>query len=195
MNRSTRTLIAITLWLLAGFIGVNNIVLSAGLGEWLLPLILFTIGLVLTLYPEGPAALETHETDLLPAPAAHAPLPAPAVEKPAHTTVVEHQPAPAPAPPPPPPPPAPAARSGPDDLTVIEGIGPKMSAALIAAGIDTYEKLASTSEDDLREAIRAQGMRFAPSIPTWAAQAAYAARGDFDGLSAYQSSLGAGRGN
>jgi predicted flap endonuclease-1-like 5' DNA nuclease len=177
------------LWLLAGFIGANNIVLAAGLAEWLLPLILFTIGLVLALYPEGQAALEAHESEMLPAPAAHAPLPAPAAEKP----VSAPKPSPSPAPPPAPPPPAAAAKTGPDDLTVIEGIGPKMSAALIAAGIDSYGKLASTSEDDLREAIKAQGMRFAPSVPTWAEQAAYAARGDWDGLTAFKSTLSARR--
>jgi predicted flap endonuclease-1-like 5' DNA nuclease len=87
----------------------------------------------------------------------------------------------------------PAAPVKPDDLTVIEGIGPKMSAALAAAGIDTYAKLAAASEDMIREAISAAGMRFAPSLVTWAEQAAYAAKGDWDGLKTFTDSLTAGR--
>jgi hypothetical protein len=80
-----------------------------------------------------------------------------------------------------------------DDLTRIEGIGPKMADALAAAGIDSYDKLASASEDQLRAAIKAAGLRFAPSLPTWPQQAAYAARGDWEGLNAYQETLVAGR--
>jgi predicted flap endonuclease-1-like 5' DNA nuclease len=80
-----------------------------------------------------------------------------------------------------------------DDLTLIEGIGPKMSAALISANISTFAKLAEATEEQLRSAISAAGMRFSPSLPTWSQQATYAARGDFDGLRAYQQTLTAGR--
>jgi large subunit ribosomal protein L27 len=82
-----------------------------------------------------------------------------------------------------------------DDLTVIEGIGPKMAAALIAAGIDTFAKLADASEDDLRAAIQQAGMNFAPSIPTWSKQAQYLVDGNMDGFKAYIDSLTAGREN
>ncbi len=81
----------------------------------------------------------------------------------------------------------------PDDLTAIDGIGPKMSAALIEYGITTYERLAGMSQDEIRAAIKAAGMRFAPSVPSWAQQAGYLAKGDMDGLAAYQSTLVAGR--
>lgn len=81
----------------------------------------------------------------------------------------------------------------PDDLTRIEGIGKKMSAALIAAGLDTFGKVAAASEDDLRAAIDAAGMRFSPSLVTWAKQASFAAQDDWDGLQAYQDTLTAGR--
>jgi predicted flap endonuclease-1-like 5' DNA nuclease len=81
----------------------------------------------------------------------------------------------------------------PDDLTVIEGIGMKMAAALKAAGIDTFSRLSTTSEQDLRSAIAAAGMRFAPSIPTWPQQAGYALRGDWDGLKSYQATFKSGR--
>lgn len=80
-----------------------------------------------------------------------------------------------------------------DDLTRIEGIGPKMSAALQAAGIDTFARLAEADEPTLRAAIEAAGMNFSPSLPTWPAQAAFAARGDWEGLAAFQEQLTAGR--
>jgi large subunit ribosomal protein L27 len=82
---------------------------------------------------------------------------------------------------------------GGDDLIIIEGIGPKMAAALVAAGIDTFAKLADSSEETIKAAIEQGGLRFAPSIPTWAKQAKFAADGDMDGLKAYQDTLTGGR--
>jgi len=76
-----------------------------------------------------------------------------------------------------------------DDLTKIEGIGPKMATALQNAGITTFAQLAEANEDQLRVAIENAGMKFAPSIPTWAKQAKFAADGDWNGLEAYQSIL------
>ncbi len=81
----------------------------------------------------------------------------------------------------------------PDDLKIIEGIGPKMEKALQAAGISTYAMLAGASENQIQDAITAAGMRFAPSVPTWAEQASYAANGDFVGLEAFQKTLVGGR--
>ncbi len=86
-------------------------------------------------------------------------------------------------------------KSSGDDLTVIEGIGPKMSGALVAAGIDTFAKLAEASEDQIKAAIEAGGLRFAPSLGTWAQQAGFAARGDWEGLKALQDQLTSGRKN
>jgi len=80
-----------------------------------------------------------------------------------------------------------------DDLTKIEGVGPKMSAALIAAGLTTFAKVAAASEDELRTAIEAAGMSLAPSISTWAEQAELAAKGDWDALAALQDELKGGR--
>ncbi|MBZ0276823.1 MAG: ATP synthase F1 subunit gamma [Anaerolineae bacterium] len=80
-----------------------------------------------------------------------------------------------------------------DDLTRIEGIGPKIAAALNAAGITTFDQLAQSSEAELTTAIEAAGMRLAPSLPTWAEQASYAAQGDWDGLKHLQDTLVAGR--
>jgi predicted flap endonuclease-1-like 5' DNA nuclease len=82
---------------------------------------------------------------------------------------------------------------GDDDLTRIEGIGPKMQAALKDAGIRTYAALANASNDEIRQAIEDAGMRLAPGLDTWAEQADYAARGDWDGLDSLQDELSGGR--
>ncbi len=80
-----------------------------------------------------------------------------------------------------------------DDLTRIEGIGPKMRDALVAAGITTFEDLEAATEGQLRAAIEAAGMSFAPSLATWSRQAAYLVRGDEAGFQAYIARLTAGR--
>jgi predicted flap endonuclease-1-like 5' DNA nuclease len=77
----------------------------------------------------------------------------------------------------------------PDDLTMIEGIGHKMAAALVAAGIDSFPKLANAPADHLRASLRAAGIRLAPTLPTWSEQAGYAHRGDWDGLKTFQQGL------
>ena len=77
----------------------------------------------------------------------------------------------------------------PDDLTRIEGIGPKMADILIAAGIDSYAKLAALSEDAIAEIVKAGGGRKSASMGTWAAQAKLAAKGDWNGLAKYQTKL------
>ncbi|MGI5246092.1 helix-hairpin-helix domain-containing protein [Dactylosporangium sp. CA-139066] len=80
-----------------------------------------------------------------------------------------------------------------DDLKRIEGIGPKMSGALVAAGIRTYAQLADADVDTLRAAIEAAGLRFAPSIVTWARQARHLADGDEEGFADLTRRLVAGR--
>jgi predicted flap endonuclease-1-like 5' DNA nuclease len=80
-----------------------------------------------------------------------------------------------------------------DDLERIEGIGPKMSGALRAAGIRTYGKLAGCDEATLRAAIERAGLTFAPSIVTWARQARLLADGDEAGFADLTRRLVAGR--
>ncbi|MDM4718988.1 helix-hairpin-helix domain-containing protein [Micromonospora sp. WMMA1363] len=58
-----------------------------------------------------------------------------------------------------------------DDFRRIQGIGPKMAAALHAAGIRTYRQLAELDESSLRGTIRAAGLRAAPGLATWPQQA------------------------
>jgi len=81
----------------------------------------------------------------------------------------------------------------PDDLTKVEGIGPKYRDVLLAAGIDTYEKLSQLSEDEIVEIIKQGGARKSASISTWAEQAKLAAAGDWDALQALQDQLSGGR--
>jgi predicted flap endonuclease-1-like 5' DNA nuclease len=59
-----------------------------------------------------------------------------------------------------------------DDLTVIDGIGPKIAAALRGSGVRTFESLAATPPATLREILATNGMRLAPTLETWPAQAA-----------------------
>jgi len=80
-----------------------------------------------------------------------------------------------------------------DDLERIEGIGPKMAGALAQAGIRTYAELAAADQEKLREAIKARGLRFAPSLVTWSRQAQLLADGDEEGFEQLTRSLIAGR--
>lgn len=87
---------------------------------------------------------------------------------------------------------APAASAGPDDLKVIEGIGPKVQTALNAAGITTYAGLAGTAVDKLQEILDAAGYQYMKPA-SWPEQAALAAAGDWDALKKLQDELTAGR--
>ncbi len=88
---------------------------------------------------------------------------------------------------------APKSSSATDNLTKIEGIGKKMDAALKAAGITTFARLAQATDEELQAALEQAGLRFAPSLPTWSRQAGFAAADDWDGLKQYQDELVAGR--
>ncbi|MAU10544.1 MAG: hypothetical protein CL607_12025 [Anaerolineaceae bacterium] len=101
----------------------------------------------------------------------------------------EPEPAPTPAPAP-----APAVASDePDDLTKVEGIGPKYNDTLIAAGVSTFAAIAELSEEQLVKIIRDAGMRKPPSVGSWAQQAKLAAEGKWDELEELQNNLTAGR--
>ncbi|MEV4727965.1 DUF4332 domain-containing protein [Micromonospora humida] len=58
-----------------------------------------------------------------------------------------------------------------DDFRRIQGVGPKMAAALQAAGIHSYRQLAALDEASLRETIRAARLRATASLATWPQQA------------------------
>lgn len=80
----------------------------------------------------------------------------------------------------------------PDDLTRIEGIGPKFSSVLLSAGISTYQQLAAADVDELRDIFRERGLYFADPT-TWPEQATLAAVGDWDTLYDLQAELSGGR--
>lgn len=79
----------------------------------------------------------------------------------------------------------------PDDLTIVEGIGPKIKLILNENGIHTFTELAETSPEFLSELLRAHRL---PNVPvTWPEQARLAAAGDWEALKSFQQSLTAGR--
>jgi predicted flap endonuclease-1-like 5' DNA nuclease len=80
----------------------------------------------------------------------------------------------------------------PDDLEIIEGIGPKIAALLNEAGISTFEALAETDAARLVQILTDGGIRLADPA-TWGEQARLAAAGDEDGLKALQENLKGGR--
>jgi predicted flap endonuclease-1-like 5' DNA nuclease len=72
-----------------------------------------------------------------------------------------------------------------DNLVAIDGIGPKISQALIAAGIRTFDDLHRTSDIHLRETLTDAKIVIPTSLPTWPRQAGLAAAGDWKGLYSY----------
>ena len=69
-----------------------------------------------------------------------------------------------------------------DDLARVEGIGPKIAAALVEAGSGRYEQLADADLAALHAATKAAKIAFTPSINSWSQQAALLAIGDEDGF-------------
>jgi predicted flap endonuclease-1-like 5' DNA nuclease len=82
-----------------------------------------------------------------------------------------------------------------DDLTIIEGIGPKISSVLKAAGIKTFTRLASTNVDALVDILTKSDPRLGriaePS--SWPEQSRLAAEGKLEELKALQDNLKGGR--
>lgn len=86
-----------------------------------------------------------------------------------------------------------AANNQVDDLTKVEGIGPKIAEALTAAGIKSFAQLASKSSVEIKELITSANARFASANPgTWPAQAKLAADGKWDTLKKWQDELDGG---
>lgn len=80
-----------------------------------------------------------------------------------------------------------------DDLTLIEGIGPKSAEALIAGGVDSFEKLSKTSEEEIKKILSEASSSLAHLDPqTWQKQAKMAHEGKFDELKVWQDELDGG---
>ncbi len=74
-----------------------------------------------------------------------------------------------------------------DDLTKVEGMGPKAAEALTAAGLETFAKLADAKPAKIKEILTEASSRMAHLDPTsWPKQAKMAADGNWDKLKAWQ---------
>ena len=81
-----------------------------------------------------------------------------------------------------------------DDLTEIEGIGPKISGLLAASGIGSFSRLAKSRIEDLQRILEAGGPHFRLADPaSWPEQAKFAAVSDWAGLRNLQGQLRGGR--
>lgn len=81
----------------------------------------------------------------------------------------------------------------PDDLTRIEGIGPKISSLLQGAGITTFVQLAATDMSRLKQILTEADLIALADPTTWPEQARLAAAGDWDALETLQDELKGGR--
>lgn len=80
-----------------------------------------------------------------------------------------------------------------DDLTIIEGIGPKIAAYLNQRGVYTFGQLAALDAENLHDLLREGGPGIASaSTETWPGQAELAARGEWGKLMALQATIGGG---
>ncbi len=81
-----------------------------------------------------------------------------------------------------------------DDLTKVEGIGPKIAEVLVSAEISTFSILAKTEVEKLQEILAAAGSQFTSHDPgTWPQQASLAAEEKWDELKKLQDELDGGR--
>ena len=78
-----------------------------------------------------------------------------------------------------------------DDLTKIEGIGPKIAETLIAAGVATFADLATQKPAKISEIIA--DVRGSHIPDTWPKQAKMAAEGKMDELKAWQDEMDGGK--
>ncbi len=85
------------------------------------------------------------------------------------------------------------ALKGPDDLKIIEGIGPKISGLLRAGGIETFAGLARSAPSAIQAILDQAGSSFRMANPaTWPEQAGLAATNQWVALKALQERLTAG---
>jgi predicted flap endonuclease-1-like 5' DNA nuclease len=80
-----------------------------------------------------------------------------------------------------------------NDLTIVEGIGPKINELFHNAGIKTFAQLAAATVPQMRKILDEGGSRFRIANPsTWAQQAALAADNNWSELKKLQDKLSAG---
>ncbi len=80
-----------------------------------------------------------------------------------------------------------------NDLTIVEGIGPKINELFNNNGIKTFAQLAAATVPQMRKILDSGGSRFRIANPgTWAQQAALAAENKWTELKKLQDKLSAG---
>lgn len=79
-----------------------------------------------------------------------------------------------------------------DNLTKIEGIGPKVAKVLNEGGISTFEELSNASVENLQRLLNDAGLQMM-NPASWPEQAKLAADGDWDALKELQDQLSGGR--
>ncbi len=80
-----------------------------------------------------------------------------------------------------------------DNLTKVEGIGPKIQGLLYDAEIYTWQKLSETATETLEKILADAGPRYKMHKPkTWAKQAKLAAKGEWEKLKKWQNELKGG---
>ncbi|MFD2100764.1 30S ribosomal protein S2 [Flagellimonas iocasae] len=80
-----------------------------------------------------------------------------------------------------------------DDLTKVEGIGPKAAEAIVNSGIATYAELAKADPEKIKEILTEASSNLAHLDPTsWPKQAKMAADGKWDELKEWQDSVKGG---
>jgi predicted flap endonuclease-1-like 5' DNA nuclease len=191
LDRSAKTFIAVFTLVAGLLLAINHIIDEAPFGDWGLAIVLLAISAAFWAWVwrddvDSKAIVAVDDVDGLPK---------------AHEWIISKESVAAP-------PksastrtqstPKPASASAPkasatDDLTRIEGIGPKYQDALNASGIATFAQVANSNEAALTDIVRNAGMRRPVSIVSWAQQATLAAKGDWTALEKLQDSLTGGR--
>jgi len=85
-----------------------------------------------------------------------------------------------------------AHKSHADDLTTLEGIGPKVAKVLNESGIYSFADLGKANADDVQKVLDAAGLQMM-NPEGWIDQAKLAEKGDMEGLKKLQDELKGGR--
>lgn len=80
----------------------------------------------------------------------------------------------------------------PDDLTILEGIGPKVNKLLQSQGITTFAQLAEANTDRLKTILEKNSLQFMDPT-SWPQQAKLASEGKMDELQSLMDNLKGGR--
>ena len=80
-----------------------------------------------------------------------------------------------------------------DNLTKIEGIGPKIAEVLVAAGLVSFADVAKSTPEAIKEILSSHPRLASKDAATWCKQADLAANGKWDELKKWQDELNGGK--